>query len=780
GIRGLLYLSAVTRLPVPNNDAAVETNVVFPMGDDDQLTLRRLFAVLRHRIILIAGVSFLITSLAALFVFQITPRYRSEAQIVVEGSKKNVSGVDSLVQGLQPDFWTNETEAAVIGSRELGRKVVEKLNLQNNPAFNPELRKPRTGLWQTLVEPLRTFVGDVMVNPLRDALFASEPSEDGAQVPVVNLTAEEKREHELDRLTSAYLGGLSVLPQDRSRVLTITYTSHDREFAALAANASAEAYILDQLSTKGEATSRASKWLSERVNEMRRRVIESEQRLEEFRKTAGIVEVGGATLYQQQLVAMNEELAGARNKRAEAEARYDQVQAIMNAGGNPTSVAAVLDNRVIQGLRDQEATLERKVQDLTQQFLPSHPKLRQAQTEMQGLQSKIAAEVERITANLGNELKLSRTREQNVIKEAKRLEELFTQQREAEVSLRSLESEARANKQLYETLLTRFKETNVQRDEVVQQADARIISRATVTSYPFYPQRSLMIAAAFIVSLVIGIGIALIIEYLDSGFRSLNQIEAMTGQPTIGLVPALADLQKQGKRAHEIAVERPNSAFGEAIRTLRTALLLSRVDSPPKTVLLTSSVPGEGKTSTALSLAVMAARSAQKAIIVDCDLRHSTLHTYLDHPNHLGLGDYLAGLATLEDVIEIDPRSGVHFITGGNRAPNPTDLLGSQEMRKLLKQLSQIYDLVVLDTPPLLAVSDALVLVRHVDKSIYLVRWEKTRREAVMSGLKLLIESGANLAGVLLTQVDMRKHAQYDYADSGYYYYGNYKNYYTE
>ena len=772
-------MSAVTRLPISDTDAPQESQVVFPMGEDEQLTLRRLLLVLRRRALLIGGIAFLITSLAALFVFQITPIYRAEVQVVVEGSRQKVLGVESVVQGLQPDFWTNETEAAVITSREMARKAVEKLNLQSNPMFNPELRKPQTGLFKSLFEPVKTLLNDVVLAPLRDALFGA--AEDDATVALKSeLTAEEQREHQLDRLTDAYLGGLSAVPQDRSRVISISYNSTDPEFAALAANTSAEIYILDQLTTKGEATSRASRWLSERVNEMRRRVIESEQRLEEFRKSAGIVEIGGATLYQQQLVTLNEELVATRNKRAEAEARFDQVQSLSNSGGSVNTIAAVLDNRLIQGLREQESQLERKMNDLAQQFLPTHPKLKQAQTELQTVQTKIQSEVEKITANLGNELKIARTREQNVAKEVKRVEELFTQQREAEVTLRSLESEVRANKQLYETLLTRFKETNVQRDDATQQADARVISRASVPSFPFYPQRSLMIAAALVVSLVIGIAVALVAEFMDSGFRSLNQIEAMTGQPTIGLVPALGDLQKQGKRAHEIAVERPNSAFGEAIRTLRTALLLSRVDNPPKTVLVTSSIPGEGKTSTALSLAAMAARSAQKCIIIDCDLRHSTLHTYLDHPNQLGLGDYLAGLATLEDVIEIDPRSGVHFITGGNRAPNPTDLLGSQEMRKLLKQLAQIYDLIVLDTPPLLAVSDALVLVRHVDKSVYLVRWEKTRRETAMSGMKLLIESGANLAGVLLTQVDMRKHAQYDYADSGYYYYGNYKNYYTE
>lgn len=772
-------MSSVTRLPLPDNEpAAREVPGPLPLIEEETLTLRRLYSVLRRRIALIAGVAFLITALAVLFVYQITPLYRADVDIVVDSSRQKVINTESVVQSAQPDYWTNETEAAVLSSREMARKAVERLNLVNNPMFNPELRRPETGLVDTMFGPVREFISTTLIAPVREAMFGPEPSE--AAPVTAHMTAEERREALLDQLAGAFLGGLSVMPHERSRVLTVTYTSTDPAFAALAANTTSELYILDQLAAKGDATSRASKWLSERVNEMRRRVIESEQRLEEFRRTAGIIEVGGATLFQQQLVGLNEELIQARNKRAEAEARYEQIQTMVKSGGDAQAVAAVLDSRLIQGLREQEAQLERKIADLSQQYLPTHPKLKQAQQELVAARAKIEAEVAKISTNQDSELKIARTREVNVAKEVRRLEQLLEQQKEAEVTLRSLESEVRANKQLYETLLSRFKETSVARDDLLQQADARIISRATVPASPFYPKRGLMIAAAFVVSIVIGIAIALVAEYLDSGFHSLNQIETMTGQPTIGLVPSLGDMRKLGKRPHEVALDRPNSAYGEAIRTLRTALLLSRVDNPPKTVLVTSSIPGEGKTSIALSLAATAARSAQKAIIIDCDLRHSTLHTYLDHPNQLGLGDYLAGLATLEDVIEIDPRSGVHFITGGNRAPNPTDLLGSAEMKKLIRQLSQIYDLVVLDTPPLLAVSDALVLVRQVDRSLFVVRWEKTRRESALTGLKALVEAGGRLAGVLLSQVDMRKHAQYDYADSAYSYYGNYKNYYTE
>ena len=241
----------------------------------------------------------------------------------------------------------------------------------------------------------------------------------------------------------------------------------------------------------------------------------------------------------------------------------------------------------------------------------------------------------------------------------------------------------------------------------------------------------------------------------------------------------LISRQRNSPRPHQIATAKPGSIYGEAVRTVRTALLLSDVERPPRTLLVTSSVPNEGKTATALSIVCQTSQSGQRCIVVDCDLRQSAIHVHLGAPNQLGLSDYLLGRARLEEVVEADTASKVHFIAAGARAPNPTDLLGSAQMRRLVKALSETYDLVILDTPPVLAVSDALVMVRHVDATLFLIRWEKTRRQAAMSGLKLTLEAGANLAGVVMTQVDVKRHAQYNYADSGYYY-GGYAKYYTE
>lgn len=774
-------MSVATNIPSSNAEAPREGAkgaIVFPGAAQEVLDLRHLLGALRRHKILIAGTMFVMTSLAVLFVNQITPLYRAETQMVIEASRQNVVDIEAVVQGLNPDWMTNETEAAVIGSRELAIKAVERLNLVSSPLFNSDLRPPKKGLVASLVDPVKALLPEWVLDPTR--LFGGERAEEAEEAPAVELSPEESRALALHQATDAYLGGLAVIPEESSRVITVQYASTDPQMAALGANTTAELYILDQLSTRSEATLQATEWLSERVDEMRDRVVDSETRLEEFRRESGIVEVGGATIYQRQRAALNEELILARTQRAEVKARYEQINDLLEAGEDINTVAAVMGSPLIQSLRGQEATVVRKIAVLRTQYREGHPQMQLTLTELADLREKIATEVGRIADSLGNELEIAQVREANLGREVRRLDNLLSEQNEAEVTLRGLESEVRANKQLYETLLARFKETSVQRDELLQQADARIISRATVPGGPYYPRKRLMILAALVVSLVIGVALALISELLDFGFRNLSQIETYTGLPTMGLVPIISGLKAQGKLPHEIAFERPNSAYGEAIRTLRTSLLLSRADQPPRSIVVTSSVPSEGKTAMALSLACTAAKSGQKTIILDCDLRHSMLHLCFDCPNGVGLSDYLAGQAALEDVIEIDPRSGVHFITAGSRAPNPPDLLGSRETIELLQRLTRLYDMVVLDTPPLLAVSDALVLVRHVDKTLFLVRWEKTRRDVVLTGLKQVIEAGADLAGIVLSLVDMRKQAKYDYAASGYYYYGSYRKYYTE
>jgi capsular exopolysaccharide synthesis family protein len=439
-----------------------------------------------------------------------------------------------------------------------------------------------------------------------------------------------------------------------------------------------------------------------------------------------------------------------------------------------------LQSPLIQNLRSQEAQVVRKIAVFKTQLRDAHPTMILARNELTDLTTKIESEVHKIVINQGGELKIAQLRVRNLEGEIDRLQKRIDSQTDAEITLAALETELEANGKLYDTILARLKETGVQ-DASLVQADARIISYATVPGSPSFPRKRMIVSTAFVASMILGILIVMLLEQLDSGFRSRDQIEAATGVTVLGMVPHLRSGWFETVEPHNDILDRPNTVLGESFRTLRTALLLSNVDDPPRTVLVTSSVPSEGKSTTALSLARTAAKAEQKCLIIDGDLRHPSLHRAFGVENDIGLIDYLSTDTPLEEIVQIDFRSGAHYILAGQAVPHTTDLLGSEKMRALLMALREIYDLVVIDTPPVLALSDTLVLVRSVDKTVFLVQWEKTRRETSIAGLRQVIDAGADLAGIVLAQVDLKRQAQYRYGGDVYnaYYNNAYQKYYA-
>lgn len=733
-----------------------------------ELTLRQLIGLLWRRKMLILGAVVLGTGLAVLAVRNMTPIYEAEARIVLEPARANIAGgsVESVVKGLSPDIYTFETEAEVIMSRSLAVQVVDRLDLTRNPLFNPALRHEEKGLFDSL----RDLIPDSWLAVFRSS---EEPEEAGA--PEEELSPEQLEAQLRDEIADNFARNLYVDTATRSRVLFIHYSSRDPRMAALAANTAADVYILDQLNAKYEAAERANAWLSDRVNELRQRVETSSKALEDYRRQAGIV--GGSDAFTQQLAQLNTELIGARNEYAETKARYDQVQVLLASPDGIETAAAVLESPLIQRLREQETEVVRKIAELKTQVREEHPKMQLAVSELEDLRAKIGTEVRKIVTNLGNELEIARVRVGNLETEVSRLSSRINEQNQVEITVRELQAVADTDRELYETVLARFKEIDVQQRDIIQP-DARVISYATVPDRPSRPNKKLIVTAAFLISTILGLALAFLREHLDLGFRTLEQLEAVVGMPTIALIPRIG--RAAGKvAAGDFVLEKPNSAFAESLRTLRTALLLSNVDRPPKIVLFTSAIPGEGKTLTALATARAAAKSGQRVLLLDCDLRKPSLHEILGARNDIGLVQYLAHERSVEDIVQLDFKSGMHYILSGPQVPNPSDVLASDQMRGLFRALAEIYDLILVDSPPALAVSDALVLARMADVTIFLVQWERTRREAAAAAVKRLRETGATIAGLVLTQVDMRKHDRYYHRETAYYHQG-YSKYYVE
>ncbi len=712
------------------------------------------------------GTMTVLTVLTAISVFQVTPRYTAKALLIIETRGGNVArDVEAVLSGLSADTETIQSEIEVLGSRGLAGKTVKLLNLDRNPEFNKALR-PK-GLLAEFLDPAKYFPKEWLTVILGHA---------GDESP----TEEERLAKEKVRITNMFLQNLEILPKGKSRVIVVEFTSEDSKTAAEVVNTHADLYIVEQLEVKFEATRRATAWLNERVVGLRSKVRETEKAVEVFRQKSGLLggqQGEGLTLTAQELSGLNTQVILAQAARAEAKARLQQVRELVSAAG-VDSAAEVLQSPLIQRLREQEALVERKVAELSGEYGERHPTMINAHAEVRDLRNMIQREVNKIVKGLENEVGVIRVRETTLRTNLEKLKKRAADANKASVQLRALEREATANRLLLEAFLIRFKETSAQEDLNAQTPDARIISLAEVPAEPSFPKKGLMIALAFIGSTLIGLMLAFAVEQLDAGFRSGEQIEQATGVPVFGLVPMLTGLRTIGTSPASYIVEHPTSAFGESIRTLHTSILLSRVDAPPKTILITSSLPKEGKTMLAASLVRLRGTAGQKVIVIDADIRRPNIHRVFGTALQPGLTELLAGQASLEEVVRKDEATSAHFIPAGRSVPNPSDLLGSEQMKKYIDGLTKIYDLIVFDSPPVLAVSDARILSNAVDMTVFVVRWAHTRREIVNQGLKQIITSGGRLAGVVLSLVDAKKHARYGFADSGYYY-GRVKKYYT-
>jgi capsular exopolysaccharide synthesis family protein len=397
----------------------------------------------------------------------------------------------------------------------------------------------------------------------------------------------------------------------------------------------------------------------------------------------------------------------------------------------------------------------------------------EAAAEEENLAAKIDLEVGNIVANLENEVAVARSREQalaEALGEAKSRSEVTSR---AEIELRQLERESEANRSLYESFLTRLKQLEEQLDLV--RPDAKVVSLAAIPQSASFPKRKPMVLIGFTSSVVLGVLMALVRERLDTGFHTGRQLHEVLGVTSFGLVPAIRP-GKRETRPHRYLLEKPLSAYADAIRSVQKSVELSWSDGRSQIVLVTSTLPGEGKTTLALSLAASAARSGRKTVVVDVDLRHPSVAREMGQPFGPGLVEFLTGEATADEVIHAaDFQSNLHFIPVRGLTTSPVDLLESGEMASLLTALRTRYHYVFLDGPPAL-VTDARAAAFLADTVLYAVRWNKTKAEVASHGLEALAGSRISVAGLVLTQVNLARQARYSYGDVSSYY-GEYKKY---
>jgi capsular exopolysaccharide synthesis family protein len=432
---------------------------------------------------------------------------------------------------------------------------------------------------------------------------------------------------------------------------------------------------------------------------------------------------------------------------------------------------------MVQNLRLERFRLEREESDMALVLGTRHPKMVNIRAEIADISKKLERELDKFIEGARIELQVSRAHEAALKRNLNAITNDVGDLNKAEIQLRALEREAAANRSLYESFLTRYKEISVQ--EEVQQADARVISYAQIPGWPSYPPKEKYMNTAFAVAIGLGLGLVFLLERLDKGFRTARQVEQLTKLPVLGLIPAV-NLNKEGARYPEDLIAKDShSRFTESINLLYSHVKWPRDGGPAKTLLISSPLPKDGKTSTAISLARRASLLGDRTLLIDADFRHPQGTRQLGLELSPGLAEILEKRATLEEALQTDELSGASFLSCGRGKQDPVALLGSEGFRQLLDTLKERFDLIVFDSSPILAVTEPEILARTVDQCLVLVRWGKTPRQAAATAVKQLQDVGARVTGIALTRLDLSKQTYYGYGDYGYYT-TKMKGYYTQ
>ena len=731
----------------------------------DSIDLRNMWrAVWRWRSVVVWTV-LAFTALAIFIIYRLTPQYTASTQVLVGIQQVKIASIQELVSDLKGgDNEAVATEIGIIRSRNLAERTVAKLNLDNDPEFNPALRP--AGFVPRLLSAQHIIPQAWLARIMGSAEESADQRGDNGDITKVIDAFEDK---------------LKVTNDGHSRIITIDFQSVNPVTAAQVANTLADAYIVERLDAKFEATKRANIWLADRLNTLRQEVQVTEDAVEKFRNANGLLRAQnpaapggqGMTLTTQQMSQVSNEAIIAHTKFLEAQSRLAELQRSgVTKGGRSVDTAIkddnileVLQSPVVQNLRAQEADAQRRAADLSAQYGDKYPKVINVRAEIAEIRAKIQTEVSRVIDALRNEVQTQQAREHSLNNMLAKMKADAARNDIAEVQLRDLERQAQANRTLYENFLTQFKQTQSQ--DSFQQPDADIISRAPTPLVPSFPQKTVLTLLSALASFVIGVLLALLCENLDVAIRSMDQVRSHLRVNPLGMVPALGGVRRAtGSRPEHEVIDRPLSAYAEAIRGIHTNLMLSDVDQRPRVVLVTSALPGEGKSTMALSLAQMVSRHGQRVVVIDGDLRRPAVHRLAGVSHKPGLVEWLLNRNTLEEVIYSTGPGGIDVVPAGAQPQLPPNLLSSDRFRQLLRGLMERYDMVILDSAPVLAVSDTRILATLAEKTLFVVRWASTSHKVAASALRQLVEAGAHVAGVALMAVDVKAHAKDGFTDS--------------
>lgn len=725
--------------------------------------LREMARILRRRWRAVVLPAAVLAGIALAYVVTATTLYTANSTVLVDPRRANVVETNqSVLTNFGTDDATIESQTLLIQSLTILQRVVDKLKLTQDLEFMP---KPG------LLDPIRN-------------LFRSSSPVDGVSP------------EDAARAYSIYLlqRRMKVTRQGTTFLVDIAVSSESPQKAATIANAVADAYFEEQVRAKFDATRIAAKWLGGQIDALKNRVVTSEQAVADYRSANNLAVSQGVTVNDQQITDLNSKLIAARVQTAEARAKFDQVQQLAKTGGDAGGLNAAVSSEMVTKLRAQYADIAKNEADLTSKYGPRHPQVANVRAQLKDTQRLINEEIGRIVQGTAHDYDVAKSREASLQDSFDKLQGVSSTSGQAVVRLHELQREAEANRTLYESYLARSKETTAQ--ESLEMPDSRIVSFASIPLKPSAPKTMLILGFAILLGLGGGTVLAFLTDYLDGRIKTLEQAEEISGVPALAALPSISsrELAGRAKRGRtelgsydprtmrllpaalqpplmRYAIEEPGTFFAEAIRAVRLAIQRARKIDTVKVVLVTSGLESEGKTTFAGNLALSFATLGIKTLLIDGDLRNPGLTRAVSPNADAGLLQVATGEVSLERAILLDRSTGLSIL------PSPaikdvdaiTELMFSEQIVEILDRLKSHYELIIIDSPPLIPLVDGRALAELADRILLAMAWNQTPREVVAHTMELLAPVHDRILGTVLTQVDLSKIRFYDYYRSSAY-----------
>lgn len=729
---------------------------------EEPLDLRAYGRILRKRFATILIIFFLAFAVGLIATLKEKPVYRAQVLLEIQKENADIPTIKDLYELESVSDSYLKTQDDILASESLARRVIDELHLDALPEFN----KPRW--WSLEWWSLERFT-----NTQKKQTYALGPARTAHNSVVYQRVLERFQ----DRLT--------IEPVSRSRLVNVRFDSNNADLSARVVNTLAEDYIDQSLEARWTATQKATDWLSQQLVGVKSKLEKSEEQLQDYARRNGLVFLendkgASQNVANERLQELQEELTKAQAERYEKESVYRLVQS-----GDYGSLPGVVENKLIQDLSERLAELKRELAQLSTKFNPEYPRVKEIQSQIGEIEATLKEERQRAADKITNEY-LAAVRREALVKQA--LEDQQKQVRviaEKAVQYNILKREVETNKQLYEGLLQRLKEAGVSAS--LKASNIRVVDSAEPPAKPAEPRIPLNLAVAALLGLGLGISTAFLQERLDDTLEGTDDVERLFGLSALALIPSVNSLNGDGPsvrklldrtlplksghngtasdpaaRWHRIDQgEKPQAALVEAFRSLRASVLLSTADHPPGSLLITSTQPGEGKTTVATNLAISLAQLGQRVLLVDADLRFPSLQRLFCVRESLGLVSHLTGQQDWRAAVCPSGSPGLDLLLCGPVPPNPAELLSSKSMGAFINSAKSEYGFVILDSSPLLALADSRILAALVDGVLFVIKSGATPREQVIQSQSGIRSAGANLIGVVLNNVTLHTNGYY-------------------